>query len=1042
MGYLAHRMPAPCFDLVLVVLLCVQHAAAATSLLSITQKKIPGVWLLAHPNARCNLHECKDLGSGNILACQNRALADNDCGSEITSNGFSCHCVRIGKRCHIEPGIAFSVYEFRRSATPRGHVAVGDDALSCLKAYAVGCQKVQQEVGCLSGREGQSPCVWCGGRPCRNSGGFLCESLDGLGSLGSSEQPPISGVGYSVAACDGDTPRPVKLQLPLPSRPRAHAPVVAQSLSEGEGRSSAQADHLLLLPQRPEVTGCLEFHSKGCFSILDRDTCVNRRDGQSTSAWNGVTIHGEPCVWCGESCVWACEPFEYFMQGEGKTFASIGALTNLTVANCKDGVSRPTTMQELVGPASGSSATGPWWLPQRPSTDDMQCLTSQSGGCSGIGDLGSCLSSRDGSGASHGDPCVWCGGESCSAGVSDSGTGGSLCEAYRKVSTQREGPALRSRAFPRVASCEAAEQVPLPPHSCLQSHAKGCQAISSKDVCLNSMDGSGVDTVEGLKVRGQPCVWCGGGACHTGRLSFCEPFDYLVNGEGKAFIAFTAKLTSSLAACKGSEPHPAWLASWLAPKWPHLASPRFVEGSECVNFPPCVEIGLKFGSCCPDFAGEMLSCCSPRPAPQRLAVSPLPAGVPSEPLHARSDASNSESSTLQAPPSGQHPVAAAEHLGEDCWWECNEKSGYCDWCGASNACCSSGDSSEPAECAGAAELVTALHECIATTPSKRASVGVPAAAVRVPGADTKSSSAHDNATTWQPASLSANKGASSVLVGTAADKSLEAGVAKSGVQGSPLSPTEDAKAKQIGGNVRCPWWVGALLLLACMASIAWVMGLHRPYIESCNVVRQHMPLLKSEGSNCSQCGCGVDTEGSEEDDIEEKRYRRRAVPKEHMLGKYVNGPVASRGTTSALSRSNSSNSRQTHRSIAVASVQEQYDLVMITPDGPKVLSLQGSPVPPGIPVAHQPYDLITVKPQEDPPRRSFTSTSDGTPDSPPPSQQLSATPQPPFTPGSMSRLPSMDGGEFGMPAVRVDSRPHPSPHSLPRHIPEGPLVMR
>jgi len=153
------------------------------------------------------------------------------------------------------------------------------------------------------------------------------------------------------------------------------------------------------------------------------------------------------------------------------------------------------------------------------------------------------------------------------------------------------------------------------------------------------------------------------------------------------------------------------------------------------------------------------------------------------------------------------------------------------------------------------------------------------------------------------------------------------------------STSENMEAQQSAGNLNCPWWVGALLLLACMACLAWFVGLHQPYIESCDVVRQNMPLL-NEICKYSKSGCGVDIFGSDEDEdgIEEgKTY------------------VASRGLCTT-DRSDSATAQEP---------QEQYDLVTITPGGPKVLSLQGGVVPPGIPVATQLYDLITVPPQEE-----------------------------------------------------------------------------
>jgi len=46
-----------------------------------------------------------------------------------------------------------------------------------------------------------------------------------------------------------------------------------------------------------------------------------------------------------------------------------------------------------------------------------------------------------------------------------------------------------------------------------------------------------------------------------------------------------------------------------------------------------------------------------------------------------------------------------DHLGEECWTECGEKSGYCNFCGETagsanpRACCKQGFAGDPAECA-------------------------------------------------------------------------------------------------------------------------------------------------------------------------------------------------------------------------------------------------------------------------------------------------------------------------------------------------------
>ncbi|CAK8996552.1 Lipase [Durusdinium trenchii] len=53
------------------------------------------------------------------------------------------------------------------------------------------------------------------------------------------------------------------------------------------------------------------------------------------------------------------------------------------------------------------------------------------------------------------------------------------------------------------------------------------------------------------------------------------------------------------------------------------------------------------------------------------------------------------------------------NYGKDCWWECQQKSGYCGFCGAGNACCREGEKDGPSECQGDIRFQTWHHECIA-----------------------------------------------------------------------------------------------------------------------------------------------------------------------------------------------------------------------------------------------------------------------------------------------------------------------------------------
>jgi len=60
------------------------------------------------------------------------------------------------------------------------------------------------------------------------------------------------------------------------------------------------------------------------------------------------------------------------------------------------------------------------------------------------------------------------------------------------------------------------------------------------------------------------------------------------------------------------------------------------------------------------------------------------------------------------------------HAGESCFLDC-QKTGYCDWCGAGNACCEEADAQSPKECrAVLSEFATSGSECMEVASGMRA----------------------------------------------------------------------------------------------------------------------------------------------------------------------------------------------------------------------------------------------------------------------------------------------------------------------------------
>merc|ERR550514_30542 len=53
---------------------------------------------------------------------------------------------------------------------------------------------------------------------------------------------------------------------------------------------------------------------------------------------------------------------------------------------------------------------------------------------------------------------------------------------------------------------------------------------------------------------------------------------------------------------------------------------------------------------------------------------------------------------------------ALQNAGKDCMPTCNQKSGYCDWCGVGNACCKKGAEDGPEDCKGFAAVVALKND--------------------------------------------------------------------------------------------------------------------------------------------------------------------------------------------------------------------------------------------------------------------------------------------------------------------------------------------
>lgn len=140
---------------------------------------------------------------------------------------------------------------------------------------AGGCFQIHGESQCLRSYDGRrdygnSACAWCCGHDCGN--GFRCEPKDWLVAQGHLPGARQHRDGDGSNSCSG--------RYPSPSPPPP--------------------------PQGPSSNG-------GCYTINDRNTCLQSWDGR-----RGTPFDGQQCAWCGGSrCTdaehYTCQPYDWLM---------------------------------------------------------------------------------------------------------------------------------------------------------------------------------------------------------------------------------------------------------------------------------------------------------------------------------------------------------------------------------------------------------------------------------------------------------------------------------------------------------------------------------------------------------------------------------------------------------------------------------------------------------------------------------------------------------------------------------------------------------
>lgn len=505
--------------------------------------------------------------------------------------------------------------------------------IACLKAEPKGCQALKNRFDCLSSVDGSEvasfggikikgePCVWCGGGHCHTGNHSLCAPFDYLEKGAGRAFETLNAVALTPAKCSLD------------------------STNFGD-------------------LSCLEEAASGCNAIDDEDTCLARVDGRAYEQVAGYKVKGQPCVWCGgmpcrDGGLNKCEPYDFAVNGEGHVYERARNVP-FDRAGCSDG--KALGLPVLPSKAGKKAHAHHDWFPA--SRGDTSCLETMK--CSDVKDKLICLSSKDSelglmkdSLHKGGDACVWCGGEPCTSG-SDA-----LCEAFDFLH-RGEGHAfddILAEGNHKVAQCWHTPDHELDTE-CLTEKPEGCNRLDDPKQCLSSFDGRPYERVAGFRVKGQPCVWCGGEACTANNDNKCEPLDFVLNGGGYAFHPLGVPSTRSMAGCKSGHP---------------LSLPLPAK-TNVINLKQAAEQG-------------------------------------------------GQSDEMTTAASGIHMVS---NFGKDCWSECGQKSGFCNYCGGGNACCRHDETEGPKECQGPIHFYTWHHECIA--PVKQTAGSAAAAAAAATGA--------------------------------------------------------------------------------------------------------------------------------------------------------------------------------------------------------------------------------------------------------------------------------------------------------------------
>eukprot|EP00931_Biecheleriopsis_adriatica_P071916 TRINITY_DN4589_c0_g2_i1.p1 TRINITY_DN4589_c0_g2~~TRINITY_DN4589_c0_g2_i1.p1 ORF type:complete len:1033 (+),score=298.16 TRINITY_DN4589_c0_g2_i1:60-3158(+) len=458
--------------------------------------------------------------------CSQLGLTGNCCPANSGANLDCCGSGTTALEAAPPKEEGSSLYQPPEVVQPWGH-------RQCLLWNGDGCESIRDEEVCKNSRDGRawemvngrevrgSPCVWCNGEQCQKNHPNLCSSYGWLRpALGQDLDVQLNKGEKQIAHCTAtQTTAETLAQVKEPSQ-TPNADMTFTPMDGGENRA-CRGSYLA---------------DTGYQAAIPRFGA-----GKSYTTWTASSLEE-----CKAFCSNNCKGVEYHAAEQYCAIwhADVNYAVEMKGSEC------------LKANKTGESESS--FTAAEPTEAEMSCLKPWQGGCHSIEQKINCLSSKDGSDIDQilglkvkGQACVWCEGGPCTSNSN------SQCEPYDylKNGEGRAFSILHGRQRMDVASCfsDATNLGAAPDEedtTCLKPANAGCNTIVDEAICLASRDNRSIASIAGLRVQGEPCVWCGGGPCSTGNANLCEPYQFAVYGERHAFNTFLAKGNYKVAACE------------------------------------------------------------------------------------------------------------------------------------------------------------------------------------------------------------------------------------------------------------------------------------------------------------------------------------------------------------------------------------------------------------------------------------------------------------------------------------------------------------